>query len=73
MSFLRLTLVGIICLINVLTIQSATIRIMGVGDSITQGGETFTSYMGPLAKLMSAAGFDYEFVGTLKSATALIR
>lgn len=64
MSFLRLTLVGIICLINVLTIQSATIRIMGVGDSITQGGETFTSYMGPLAKLMSAAGFDYEFVGT---------
>lgn len=45
------------------TTHSITVRIMGIGDSITAGGETFTSYLGPLAHLLDGAGFDYEFVG----------
>lgn len=44
--------------------QANTIRIMGIGDSITQGGTTFTSYMGPLSHLLNGAGFNFEFVGT---------
>ena len=34
-------------------LHAGTVRIMGIGDSITEGGGTFTSYMGPLARLLS--------------------
>ena len=39
------------------------VKIMGIGDSITQGGSTFTSYVGPLARMLEEQGIDYEFVG----------
>lgn len=51
-------------------LHAGTVRIMGIGDSITEGGGTFTSYMGPLARLLSAAGFDYEFVGPRNGSSA---
>lgn len=51
-------------------LHAGTVRIMGIGDSITEGGGTFTSYMGPLARLLSAAGFDYGFVGPRNGSSA---
>ena len=43
---------------------------MGIGGSITASGETFTSYLGPLAHLLDGAGFDYEFVGAQDGCSA---
>lgn len=37
--------------------------IMCLGDSLTQGGDTFTSYHYPLWKMLNEAGYDFEFVG----------
>jgi acetyl esterase len=39
------------------------VRIMGIGDSITEGGGTFSSYMGPLKTMINESGLDCEFVG----------
>lgn len=49
------------------TIASATaepIRVMAVGDSITEGGKTFATYRVPLAQRLKAAGYAVEFVGS---------
>lgn len=45
------------------SLNAATVRIMGIGDSITEGGSSFSSYMGPLYNLLEGAGFHCEFVG----------
>ncbi len=39
-------------------------RIMPVGDSITEGGSTFTNYRPLLSEKLRAAGFLFAFVGT---------
>lgn len=39
-------------------------RIMPVGDSITQGGATFSCYRLPLWEMLSTAGYPIEFVGS---------
>jgi lysophospholipase L1-like esterase len=39
-------------------------RIMPVGDSITEGGKTFSVYRHPLWKKLTAAGFRFEYVGS---------
>lgn len=39
-------------------------RIMPVGDSITEGGATFSNYLPLLAEKLRAAGIAFEFVGT---------
>jgi lysophospholipase L1-like esterase len=39
-------------------------RIMPVGDSITEGGATFSNYRPLLAEKLRAAGVPFEFVGT---------
>lgn len=39
-------------------------RIMPVGDSITEGGATFSCYRGPLLRLLTNAGFRVEFTGS---------
>ena len=39
-------------------------RIMPVGDSITEGGATFSNYRPLLAEKLRAAGFGVEFVGS---------
>lgn len=42
---------------------SQKVRIMGIGDSITEGGGTFSSYMGPLIRMINESGLECEFVG----------
>jgi len=43
------------------------VRIMPVGDSITQGGKTFVTYRLPLDQKLRAAGLNYVFVGSQQS------
>ena len=43
------------------------VRILAVGDSITQGGKTFVTYRLPLDQKLRAAGLNYEFVGSQQS------
>lgn len=66
----RLLFVVLLLFPYILPLNSATIRIMGIGDSITEGGVTFTSYMEPLAHLLDESGFDYEFVGVREGFSA---
>lgn len=42
-------------------------RIMPVGDSITEGGSTFSVYRLPLWEKLTAAGYVFEYVGTKSS------
>lgn len=39
-------------------------RVMPVGDSITEGGRTFSNYRYPLWKKLTAAGYRIEYVGS---------
>ncbi|HEY3377423.1 MAG TPA: GDSL-type esterase/lipase family protein [Armatimonadota bacterium] len=39
-------------------------RIMPVGDSITEGGDYFSSYRAPLGERLAAAGYAVAFVGS---------
>jgi lysophospholipase L1-like esterase len=43
------------------------VRIMAIGDSITQGGKTFVTYRLPLDQKLRAAGMKFEFVGSQQS------
>ncbi|MEM6794088.1 MAG: GDSL-type esterase/lipase family protein, partial [Acidobacteriota bacterium] len=43
----------------------AQTRILFVGDSITQGGQTYASYRYPLFFALDSAGHDVDFVGSL--------
>lgn len=47
--------------------RPALTRIMAVGDSITEGGETFSCYRPSLREKLQAAGYRVEYVGTLTS------
>lgn len=40
------------------------VRVMAVGDSITEGGKTFATYRVPLARRLKDAGYAVEFVGS---------
>lgn len=42
-------------------------RIMPIGDSITEGGATFSVYRLPLREKLTAAGYDFEYVGSKSS------
>jgi len=56
------------CLAACLSLSAAEpIRILAVGDSITQGGKTFVTYRLPLDQKLRAAGLHYEFVGSQQS------
>lgn len=39
------------------------VAIMGLGDSITEGGENFQSYLFPLWEKLFAAGYHFDFIG----------
>ena len=39
------------------------VTIMGLGDSITEGGDNFQSYLFPLWEKLFAAGYHFDFVG----------
>ena len=41
--------------------------IMGLGDSITEGGDNFESYLFPLWEKLFAAGYSFDFVGPRSS------
>lgn len=47
--------------------ESKTWRIMPVGDSITEGGGSFSVYRYPLLKLLTEAGYAVEYVGSKAS------
>lgn len=40
------------------------VRVMAVGDSITEGGKTFATYRVPLARRLKDAGYAVEWVGS---------
>lgn len=44
-------------------------RILPVGDSITEGGKTFSNYRYPLLEKLTAAGYRVEFTGSRMSAS----
>lgn len=50
-----------------LSAAAEPLRILAVGDSITQGGKTFVTYRLPLDQKLRAAGVSYEFVGSQQS------
>lgn len=39
------------------------ITIMGIGDSITEGGSSFNCYLYPLWNMLHNEGYDFEFIG----------
>ena len=41
--------------------------VMGLGDSITEGGDSFTCYIYPLWEKLMAAGYDFDFIGPRES------
>lgn len=46
---------------------AAPVRLLCVGDSITQGGKTFVTYRLPLDQKLRAAGLNFAFVGSQSS------
>lgn len=60
-----------LCLLAISSTLSATSqkpwRIMPVGDSITEGGSTFSVYRLPLWEKLTTAGYDFHYVGTKSS------
>lgn len=51
----------------IVSFAAEPVRILAIGDSITQGGKTFVTYRLPLDRKLRAAGLRYEFVGTQQS------
>ncbi|WP_051651933.1 GDSL-type esterase/lipase family protein [Prevotella sp. P6B1] len=47
--------------------QQKRFTVMGFGDSITEGGENFSSYLYPLWERLIAAGYEFDFIGPNKS------
>jgi lysophospholipase L1-like esterase len=47
-----------------LAAHAGSVKIMPLGDSITEGGGGFVVYRYPLAEKLKAAGYDVEFVGS---------
>ncbi len=45
-------------------LSAAPVRIMSVGDSITEGGSSFTNYRWLLHRRLTQAGHSFEFVGS---------
>lgn len=57
------------CLIGIMAsaAQQRRFTVMGFGDSITEGGEGFSTYLYPLWQRLFAAGYDFDFIGPRKS------
>lgn len=47
--------------------QQKRFSIMGFGDSITEGGKGFSTYLYPLWEKLFAAGYEFDFIGPNKS------
>lgn len=51
------------CLLCFMCQAQAPVKIMGLGDSITEGGAYFTSYLIPLKDMVDKAGWNATFIG----------
>ena len=51
--------------------QQKHFTIMGIGDSITEGGDAFESYICPLWELLYGAGYDFDMIGPRRSYTGI--
>jgi arylsulfatase len=49
--------------LNILSNHTKKYTILGLGDSITEGGDSFKTYLYPLFKMLSEAGYVTEFIG----------
>ena len=47
--------------------QQKRFTVMGLGDSITEGGSNFSSYLYPLWEQLYSAGYDFDFIGPRQS------
>lgn len=47
--------------------QQKRFTVMGLGDSITEGGQSFSSYLYPLWERLFAAGYDFDMIGPRES------
>ena len=47
--------------------QQKRFTVMGLGDSITEGGSKFSSYLYPLWEQLYSAGYDFDFIGPRQS------
>ena len=64
-------LLGVVALCSPLTAAQKIYRIMPVGDSITEGGSSFSNWRYPLWEKLHTAGYLVEYVGTRKSASRI--
>lgn len=53
--------------VQVINSEEKNFTILGLGDSITEGGPNFFSYLFPLDSLLKQAGFHPEFIGPRRS------
>jgi hypothetical protein len=60
-------LIGFLAAVNLLASEQMIYRILPVGDSITEGGKSFSNYRYPLWEKLHAAGYLVEFVGSRTS------
>lgn len=51
--------------------QQEHFTVMGIGDSITEGGEAFESYLCPLWEMLYEAGYDFDMIGPRCSYTRI--
>lgn len=47
--------------------QQKRFTLMGLGDSITEGGSSFSSYLYPLWERLFATGYDFDMIGPRES------
>lgn len=47
--------------------EGRRLTVMGLGDSITEGGDSFSTYLYPLWELLFAGGYDADFIGPRQS------
>lgn len=54
-----------------LNTQPPSFTLMGIGDSITEGGTSFSSYLFPLWEKLFTAGYLVDFIGPNKASTRI--
>lgn len=74
-KFVRLVLVLAFLTLSVASNDARTMEkrfsVLGLGDSITEGGKDFHSYLYPLWERLFAAGYNADFIGPRQSETRI--
>ena len=66
---IRLTLVACTLILHIETSDAKNkqtqkrFTVLGLGDSITEGGDSFTCYLFPLWEKLFTAGYEFDFIG----------